>query len=110
MGRTKLFISYSHRDREWLDKLNAHLSLLIRRGIVHVWADTRIEIGNRWQDEIEAALTESNVAVLLVSPDFLASDFIWKEEVPKLLAHQKEGMQILPLIARPCAWRIAPEL
>jgi len=110
MNRTKLFVSYSHRDRECLEKLKSHLSPLIRRGLVHVWSDARIGVGSRWQDEIEAALRESDSAVLLVSPDFLASDFIWNEELPKLLAHQKEGMQILPLIARPCAWRIVPEL
>ena len=110
MRRTKLFVSYSHRDRPWLERLKVHLALLQRNGFVHMWSDTRIEIGARWQEEIELALTESRAAVLLVSADFLASDFIWNEEMPRILAHQKEGMAVLPLIARPCAWRIAPEL
>jgi len=110
MARTKLFISYSHRDHAWLEQLKIHLSLLMRRSLVHVWSDTRIGIGRRWQEEIESALGESDAAVLLITPDFLASDFIWNEELPRLVAHQKQGMQILPLIARPCAWRIAPEL
>jgi hypothetical protein len=110
MARTKLFVSYSHHDRSWLEQLKIHLALLIRRGLVHVWSDTRIGIGSRWKEEIETALSESDAAVLLVTPDFLASDFIWNEELPKLVAHQKQGMQILPLIVRPCAWRIAPEL
>lgn len=110
MERTKLFISYSHCDQSWLKRLKVHLALLQRRGIVHVWSDTRIEVGARWQEEIEAALDESRIAVLLVSADFLASEFIWNEEMPKLLEHQKRGMKILPLIARPCAWLIAPEL
>lgn len=110
MTRTKLFLSYSHRDRSWLERLKVHLALLQRRGLVHVWSDTRIGVGDRWQQEIESALTESRAAVLLISPDFLASAFIWGEEMPRLIAHQKKGMAILPLIVRPCAWRIAPEL
>jgi hypothetical protein len=110
MARAKLFVSYSHHDRPWLERLKIHLGLLQRRGLVHVWSDTRIEVGARWQDEIETALAQARAAVLLVSADFLASDFIWKEEMPRILAHQKDGMVVLPLIARPCAWRIAPEL
>jgi hypothetical protein len=110
MARTKLFISYSHQDRAWLERLKLHLALLQRRGLVHVWSDTRIGVGDRWREEIESALKESRAAVLLMSPDFLASDFIWDEEMPKLLAHQKKGMAILPLAVRPCVWRIAPEL
>jgi TIR domain len=110
MNRTKVFVSYSHRDSTWLERLKVHLALLQRRGVVHVWSDTRIEVGVQWRDEIEAALTESRAAVLLITPDFLASEFVWNEEMPRILAHQKEGMLLLPLIARPCAWRIAPEL
>ena len=110
MERTKLFVSYNHRDRTWLERLKVHLTLLERRGLVHVWSDTRIEVGARWKEEIESALAGARVAVLLVSADFLASDFIWNEEMPRILAHQKQGMVVLPLIARPCAWLIAPEL
>src|SRR5262245_15590670 len=110
MARTKLFLSYSHRDRSWLDRVKIHLALLQRRDLVHIWSDTRIGVGDRWQEEIESALTESHAAVLLISPDFLASDFIWDKELPRLLAHQEKGMEILPLIIRPCAWRIAREL
>jgi hypothetical protein len=110
MPRTKLFISYNHRDREWLDRLRLHLAILERRDLVHVWSDTRIEAGDRWQNEIEKALTESRVAVLLISPDFLASEYIWNYEMPRILAHNKNGMLVFPLIARPCAWRIATEL
>lgn len=110
MGRTKLFVSYSHRDRPWLERLKIHLAILERRGTVHVWSDTGIAVGARWREEIDSALTESRAAVLVISPDFLASDFIWTEEIPRLLEHEKQGMTLLPLIVRPCAWRIAPEL
>ena len=110
MGRTKVFVSYSHRDRAWLERLLLHLSLLQRRELIHVWSDTRIGVGERWEVEIEKALGESRVAVLLVSPAFLASNYIWQQEIPRIMEHKEQGMAVLPLVVRPCAWRIAPEL
>lgn len=111
MVRTKLFISYSHHDRPWLERLTTHLAFLERRrGLLHVWSDTRVGAGGRWQEEIEDALSAAGVAVLLISPAFLASDFIWTVEMPKILEHKEAGMLVWPLIVRPCAWRIAPQL
>jgi hypothetical protein len=110
MERTKLFISYSHRDDEWLERLKLHLALLERSRIVHIWSDTRIRIGEQWEAEIENALTESRVAVLMISPAFLGSDYIWDKEMPHILRHHLAGMLVFPLITKPCAWRIATEL
>ena len=111
MPRSKLFISYSHRDDDWLQRLTLHLAQLERRGIVHVWSDTQIRVGDRWETEIEDALTESRAAVLMVSPTFLASPYIWEQELPRILKHASEGgMLIFPLIVKPCAWRISPGL
>jgi hypothetical protein len=110
MPRSKLFISYSHRDDDWLQRLKLHLAQLERRGIVHLWSDTQIRVGDRWEAEIEAALTESRAAVLMITPAFLASTYIWDQEVPRILKHASAGMLIFPLITKPCAWRIAPEL
>ena len=110
IARTKAFISYSHQDEQWRDRLMTHLAILERRGWLHVWTDTRINVGEIWKTEIENALSESRVAVLLISPAFLASTFIWQEEVPRIMKHCKEGMLILPVIARPCAWQLAPDL
>ena len=110
MSRTKVFISYSHQDQDWRDRLMTHLAVMERREKIHVWTDTRINIGELWKTEIENALRESKVAVLLISPPFLASKFIWQEEIPRIMEHRKEGMLVLPLIARPCAWRSEPDL
>ena len=109
--RTKLFISYSHRDSYWLERLELHLALLEREKIVHVWSDTRTNIGDRWEKEIDKALTESKVAVLMITPAFLASNYIWgkDKEIDRILAHQPD-MLVLPLITKPCAWRIAEKL
>jgi hypothetical protein len=83
---------------------------LERRGFVEVWSDSKIKVGASWEAEIEAALTSAKVAVLLISPGFLASDFIWEKEMPRIIAHREQGMDVLPLIVRPCPWELEPEL
>jgi hypothetical protein len=111
-GRKKVFISYSHRDREWLKRVQTHLKVLEYLGVkFSVWDDTQIMAGTKWRDAIEEALSESNVAILLVSTDFLVSSFIQEKELPKLLkAASNGGTTILPVILKPCLFNIAPEL
>jgi hypothetical protein len=106
MARTKVFVSYSHKDADWLARFQEHIALLERLDLVDLWADTRIAGGSEWEREIEVALTNAKVAVLLVSPAFLFSKFIWSKEMPRIEAHCREGMEALPLIIRSCAWRL----
>lgn len=108
--RCKLFVSYSHLDDEWLERLKLHLALLERRGFVHVWSDTKIRVGAQWEKEIEDALRESRAAVLMLTPAFFGSEYIWDKEMPHILRHAKSGMHVFPLLAKPCAWRLADEL
>jgi hypothetical protein len=100
--RDRVFISYSHRDKRFLEMLEEHLKPLRRKGI-DIWSDTRIHPGSEWRLEIETQLRRCRIAVMLVSASFLASDFIANNELPPLLeAAKREGATILYVVVRPC--------
>lgn len=102
LGRTGVFISYSHEDQRWLGELQVHLKPLKRDQDIDVWDDTRLQSGSKWRDEIRAAIDRARAAVLLITPHFMASDFIAKSELPSiLLAAEAEGVTVLPVILRP---------
>jgi tetratricopeptide (TPR) repeat protein len=102
--RPTVFISYSHQDEGWKDRLVTNLKALDLQS-VEVWDDRRIVAGEDWFAEIQAAMNRAAVAVLLISTDFLASGFIRGTEVPRLLRRrQEEGLRIIPLFVRPSPW------
>ena len=102
----KIFISYSHKDQEWKEKLVTHLGVLEKQYLLQTWNDEDITVGDNWYFQIEQALNSSSVAILLITADFLNSDFILKKEIPQLIGRrQKDGLKILPLIIKPCLWK-----
>ena len=107
MGEITVFISYSHKDEEWKEKLVPHLQALEQAGIgMHVWHDRKIDGGDKWYPEIQEAMTNAAAAILLISSDFLASRFCVQEEVPALLKRQEnEGMLLIPVLLRACPWK-----
>lgn len=107
----KIFISYSHKDESFKDELITMLAGLQNRGIVDAWQDRRIEPGDEWNKSIQNAMDECDLALLLVSADYIASRFIQKEEQPKLLERRKEmQLRVIPIIVRPCKWDSEPIL
>jgi outer membrane protein assembly factor BamB len=103
--RNRVFVSYSHVDAEHLRRLRIHLAPYIREKKVDMWDDTRLMPGSRWKQEIQQAIGLARVAIILVSADFLASEFIAQIELPLLLeAAKQQGILILPVILSPCAF------
>ena len=102
-ARTRVFVSYSHADEKWLEMLQVHLAPLERSGNVVRWDDKKISPGQEWRKEIENAIRSAKVAVLLISANFIASEFIAKNELPPLMkAAKQDGTVILPVIISPC--------
>jgi formylglycine-generating enzyme required for sulfatase activity len=107
--RDQLFISYSHVDREWVERLQTMIRPLVRSHGLRLWDDSQIQPGDKWREEIETALAAAKVALLLVSSDFLASEFVTNSELPQLLtAAEEEGLRILWVPVRPSLVRRTP--
>jgi len=100
----RVFVSYAHEDEKLKDELLKHLRVLQRQGVIETWHDRLIAAGTTFDGEIREQLESSALVLLLVSPDFLASDYCWTEEMTRAL----ELERALPVILRPCAWQDAP--
>ncbi len=107
--RKKVFISYSHLDKEILNDVQRHFKPFLSQ--IDFWDDTKILPGQRWKEEIRAMIDQTKVAILLVSTDFLGSEFIATNELPPLLkAAENDGAAILILIVKPCLFEEFPDL
>jgi hypothetical protein len=111
MARTKVFVSYSHQDERWRERIVGQLAVLAEEGLIELCNDRQIGAGDAWFEEIHEQMLRARIALLLVSSSFLTSRFIRDEEVPKLFArHEQAGMRIYPLLLRPCPWQVVPWL
>jgi tetratricopeptide (TPR) repeat protein len=106
-----VFISYSHKDEVWKDRLVKQLAVLQKQGHLEAWDDRRIRAGEDWLEEIRKGMAAAQVAVFLVSADSLTSDFILHTEIPHLLERrEREGMTVFPVICTDCLWEEVPWL
>jgi hypothetical protein len=96
-NRDQVFISYAHEDQAWVQELTKVLSPAIRNKKIDVWYDAKINKGEKWRYAIGTAMNKARAGVLLVSPNFLASDFINDHELPFLLMCLSSGHQLSPL-------------
>ncbi|MBV8858279.1 MAG: TIR domain-containing protein [Acidobacteria bacterium] len=105
-SRPTVFISYSHKDEVWKDRLLPQLRALEQAGRISVWDDRKIDGGDTWYPEIKGAMEQAAVSLCLISPDYLASRFCVEEEVPYLLQRREhDGMILIPVLLRPCTWK-----
>jgi len=105
----ELFYSYSHKDEEMRDRLQKHLSVLQRTGMVTGWHDRRIGAGDEWKDQIDRHLESADVILLLISSDFLASDYCWNLEMKRALERHEAGEAVvIPVMLHPVDWEGAP--
>jgi len=100
-----LFFSYSHVDEGLRNQLEVHLAALKRQGLIATWHDRRITAGTPVGDAIDRNLDASQVILLLVSSDFIASDYCYEREMARAMErHEKGEARVIPVIIRPCDW------
>jgi hypothetical protein len=105
----EVFISYSHRDKALREKLGKHLSILKREGVIDEWHDRRIGAGQEWAGAIDEHLNNAAVILLLVSADFVASDYCYDKEMKRALErHDARDACVIPVILRKVDWEGAP--
>jgi hypothetical protein len=105
----EVFYSYSHKDEDLRDELEKHLSILKHQGVIQSWHDRRIGAGREWEAEIDTHLNTAHIILLLISADFLASDYCYDVEMKRAMErHEAKEACVIPVMLRPCDWRGAP--
>jgi hypothetical protein len=108
-GKVGIFFAYAREDETLRDELEKHLSSLKRKDVITSWHDRRISAGKEWEGEIDTYLNTARVILLLISPDFIASDYCWDVEVKRAMERHEAGeARVIPIILRPVDWKSAP--
>ena len=105
-NKVKIFLSYSHIDEEFKNKLDVHFAPLKRNNKVDTWNDRKLIPGTLFDEEIKKHLTEDDIIILLISADFINSDYCYEIEMTTALERMKNGTAVvIPIILRPCLWQ-----
>lgn len=103
-----IFVCYAHKDRKSLEKLETRLKPLQYQGLIKVWWDRDISAGSEWEPEIKKKLEMAQIILLLVSPEFMASEYCYGVEMKRAIEkHEREEACVIPIILRPCLWQIS---
>jgi hypothetical protein len=102
MPPVKLFVSYSHKDEALMEELFEFLQPLKIANKIEIWNDKAIPVGSIWDDEIKNALDEADIFLFLISPSFLASNYINRIEIARAFELRSKGKKIVPIMLRPC--------
>lgn len=103
----RVFISYAHKDHEHLENIQKYFAALKLEGWISAWDDREIESGGDWQQEIDARLNEADVILLLISADFIASEYCHSIELKRALERQADPSDravVIPVILSSCDW------
>src|SRR5215212_7299375 len=101
----RIFCSYAHEDEAYVGALRTSLRPLERQGLIEWWHDREIIPGQEWRDAIDENLQAADIILFLITPDFMASDFAYEEEIPQAIArHERREASVIPVIARPADW------
>jgi tetratricopeptide (TPR) repeat protein len=105
----KIFFCYAHEDEALLNQLKAHLRPLQRQGLIDLWHDRNISAGTEWEQKIKEHLDSAQIVLLLVSPDFMNSDYCYSIEMQRAIERHEQGeTRVIPVILRPVYWQGAP--
>ncbi|HSK71710.1 MAG TPA: TIR domain-containing protein, partial [Pyrinomonadaceae bacterium] len=108
-AKVRLFYSYSHKDETLRNELETHLKILERQGLISSWNDRQIGAGDEWKKEIDKNLESADIILLLVSADFIASDYCYEIEMKRAVErHKKDDAVVIPVILRDSNWKKAP--
>ncbi len=102
----EVFFSYAHEDEKLRDELAKHLKLLQRQGVIKAWHDRKISAGTEWKDQIDEHLESARIILLLISPDFINSDYCFDIELKRAIErHTVHQAVVIPIGLRPCDWK-----
>ena len=99
--KKKVFISYSHADSQWAERLKAHLETADSHGLVEFWTDSDIQAAENWKENISSAINSAKVIIILVSPEFISSKYMAEFELPLIQKVADEGVIVIPVMIRP---------